>query len=272
VNADADFLSGASGTVGGFDGVRRELRDRLQDACELLGGRRLRLAAAARREPPTRRITILGVVRPQHRSLARSAHAELMRSRHKVQLHLCAPGERGRFENLNDLLAAHPLQQSESDWLLTIDDDVLLPRGFLDRIVFLAERFRFDLAQPAHRLHSHAAWEVTRRRPGAVARETHFVEIGPVTLFAKRTFATLLPFPELRMGWGLDLHWAALARERHWRLGVVDALAIGHSAAPAASAYPREQAIAEARRFLAERPYLKASEAQATLLTHRGWR
>ncbi len=321
MSADADFLSGASGAVGGLDGVRRELRDRLHDARELADGSRLRLAAAARRTPPTRRVTILGVVRPEHRALARRAHAELMRSRHDVQLHLCSPagpgepvalgephgprmalgqrhgprmalGERhgpgiasgpgeasgsdrpggqGRFENLNRLLEAHPPQASDSDWLLTIDDDVVLPRGFLDGLLCLAERFAFDLAQPAHRLRSHAAWEVTRRRQRTVARETRFVEIGPVTLFARSTFAMLLPFPELRMGWGLDLHWAALAREHGWRLGVIDAVAIGHTAAPAASTYSREQAVAEAREFLieAKRPYLSAREAQATLATHR---
>ena len=92
-----------------------------------------------------------------------------------------------------------------------IDDDVELPRGFLDRFLFLCERFSLALAQPAHRLDSHAAWSVTRRRAGSVVRETSFVEIGPVTAFARITFPVLLPFPELRMGWGLDV---ALGRAR----------------------------------------------------------
>ena len=50
-------------------------------------------------------------------------------------------------------------------------------------------------------------------------RETRFVEIGPVTAFGRAAAAELLPFPELRYGWGLDLHWAAVAAERGWRLG-----------------------------------------------------
>ena len=41
-------------------------------------------------------------------------------------------------------------------------------------------------------------------------RETAFVEIGPVTAFHRDTFATLLPFPDVGMGWGLDVHWAAV--------------------------------------------------------------
>src|SRR5713101_8810060 len=80
----------------------------------------------------------------------------------------------------------------------------------------------------SHRLNSHAAWLQTRRRPRSVVRETAFVEIGPVTAFAAATFSTLLPFPPLRMGWGLDMHWAALARAHGWRCGVIDAVAVRH--------------------------------------------
>ncbi len=264
-----DFLSGTSGTVGGIDAKLRGLRDAAVDAQALASGQRLRLALAARREPPRQRVLVLGIERPAHRALAQRAQAELRHSRHEVELRLTAPEDLGKFENLNRLLAAHPPQKQ--DWLLVLDDDVELPRGFLDRFLFLCDRFSLQLAQPAHRLNSHAAWPQTRRRRGSVVRETRFVEIGPVTAFASATFATLLPFPPLRMGWGLDAHWAALASEHGWRCGVTDAVAIGHRAAPAADAYSREAAVAEAREFLAERPYVRASEAKRTLSTHRRW-
>jgi|HubBroStandDraft_4_1064222.scaffolds.fasta_scaffold21740_2 GT2 family glycosyltransferase len=289
-----DFLSGTSGTVGGIDGVLRGIRDHAADAWEIASARRLRLDLATRHEPPLRRVLAIGVVRPEHAVLAASIRAELLRSRHEVELRTCPPGGLGKFENLNRLLAEHSpdgrdLDRRDSDghdsdgrdsdrhgldgldWLLVIDDDIELPRGFLDRLLFLCERFSLQLAQPAHRLSSHAAWPVTRRRPGSVAHETQFVEIGPVTAFARTTFDTLLPFPELRMGWGLDAHWAALAREHSWRCGVIDAVAIGHRVAPAADAYSRETALAEAREFLAHRPYLRAGEMQRTLTTHRRW-
>jgi hypothetical protein len=264
-----DFLSGSSGTVGGLDAVRRAATDEAVDAWELLSGRRLLLGRAARRWPPTRSVLALGVERPERRELARAIRAELARSRHDVELYTCPAGERGKFENLNLLLAKHAA--AGHDWLLILDDDIELPRGFLDRFVFLCERFSLALAQPAHRLNSHAAWAVTRRRPGSAVRETNFVEIGPVTAFARETFPVLLPFPELRMGWGLDSHWAALAREHGWRCGVVDAVSIRHRAAPAADSYAREAAVAEARSFLAGRPHLSAREAEITLTTHRRW-
>jgi GT2 family glycosyltransferase len=264
-----DFLSGTSGTVGGLGALRRRAGDEAIDAWQTLSGGRLRLGLAARHSPPLRRVLVLGVERPEHAGLAAAIRKEMLRSRHQVELHTHAPEGRGKFENLNLLLAAHPADAC--DWLLVVDDDIELPRGFLDRFLFLCERFSLALAQPAHRLLSHAAWPVTRRRPGSVVRETRFVEIGPLTAFASPTFPILLPFPQLRMGWGLDAHWAALAREQGWRCGVVDALAISHLAAPAAADYGREHAVAEARAFLAERPYLSAGEAGRTLTTHRRW-
>jgi GT2 family glycosyltransferase len=270
---DDDFLAGTSGTVGGIDGALREARDVAIDAWELTSGRRLRIALAARREPPRRRVLVLGIVREQHRALAERAQAELARSRHELELRTGPPGELGKFENLNALLGAAGSEQraraERADWLIVIDDDVELPRAFVDRFLFLCERFSLQLAQPAHRLNSHAAWPQTRRLANSFVHETRFVEIGPVTAFAQVTFATLLPFPRLQMGWGLDAHWGAVAREHGWRCGVTDGVAIGHRAAPAADAYSREAAIAEARAFLAERPYVTAVEAKHTLTTHR---
>lgn len=264
-----DFLSGASGEVGGLDAARRGLADEAISGWELLSGRRLRLGLAARRMPARRRVLALGVARAEHRALAEGVREELLRTRHDVELHTCPPGELGKFQNLNRLLCEH--RAAGHDWLLVVDDDVELPRGFLDRFIFLCERFSLQLAQPAHRLNSHAAWPQTRRRPRSAVRETGFVEIGPVTAFAGVTFPVILPFPDLRMGWGLDAHWAALAGLHGWRCGVVDAVAIRHRAAPAADAYSREAAVAEARAFLAERPYMGAREAERTLTTHRRW-
>jgi glycosyltransferase involved in cell wall biosynthesis len=265
-----DFLTGRSGTVGGRHATLLALRDTLLDARDALSGRRAGLARAARTLPPRRRVLVAGVDRPELDGLMDSARAELARSRHDVEFAIApaTPG-RGKFENLNAQLAAHPVPGH--DWLLVIDDDVVLPAGFLDVFLFCAERFELRIAQPAHRLRSHAAWPVTRRRAGSVARETAFVEIGPVTAFHAVTFDDLFPFPDLRMGWGLDVHWAALARERGWRIGVVDAVPVAHALRPSAAEYDRDRAVAEAREFLAGRPYVPAAEADRTLAVHRTW-
>jgi hypothetical protein len=125
------------------------------------------------------------------------------------------------------------------------------------------------LAQPAQSVASHAAWQVTLRRPLALARETGFVEIGPVVAMRREAASALTPFPPLRYGWGLDLSWAALARERGWRIGVLDALPVRHDVAGVASAYAHADAVAEARSFLTGRPFVPAAEANATLAVHR---
>ena len=253
-----DFLSGVSGTVGGLRGQGRRARDVLADVRTCLERRTVRRQAAAGHA--CARVLVLGVQRPG--SLMPSAMRELERSAHDLTI---AVGplvdSRGKFANLNAQLTGHDL--GAQDWVLVLDDDVQLPRGFLDVLVDQSVRHDLKLAQPAHRLHSHAAWPVTRRQ-GAGTRRTTFVEIGPVTLFHRDVFATLLPFPaQLQMGWGLDAHWAAVARERGWRVGIVDAVPVGHTVAPAGTAYSREAALAEARAFLAGRPYLRRDEVRA---------
>ena len=265
-----DWASGESGIVGGIRlGVRTRVEDALLDARRWATLEPLRLARASGEAPPCRRVLAIGVEREDRPNLMAQARAELTRSRHDVEVATSGVGGRGKFENLNALLAAHSL--AGRDWLLVLDDDVALPRGFLDQFLFLAERFELKLAQPAHRRRSHAAWRVTRRRGGSVARETRFVEIGPVCAFHRDTFATLLPYPQLQAGWGLDSHWAALARERGWKIGVVDATPIRHVLRPIADSYRRADAMAEAQAFLAERPYVTAAEAQRTLATHARW-
>ena len=78
-----------------------------------------------------------------------------------------------------------------------------------------------------------------------------------MTAIARATRSSaLLPFPDLRMGWGLDAHWGAVAerarlagrrRRRHARPP-------RRARSPAATRATRR--LAEARAFLAGRPYL----------------
>ncbi|MFZ0088110.1 MAG: glycosyltransferase [Solirubrobacteraceae bacterium] len=264
-----DFLSGTSGQV---HGVRATTQAVLRDAvCDVAALARLtpwRLRHAAR-SWPQRRVLALALERTDVPNVLLAARAELERSHHHLQFAATPVGSRGKFENLNALLRAHPA--TGHDWLLVLDDDVALPDGFLDVFVFLAERFDFSLAQPAHRWRSHAAFAVTRRRPGVIARETRFVEIGPVCGLRADTFHELLPFPPLRFGWGLDAHWSAIADARGWRLGVIDAIPVRHGLRRIASSYAWDDAAAEGREFLSDRPYTPSAEAQRTLSSHASW-
>ncbi|HET9721157.1 MAG TPA: hypothetical protein VFP55_13835 [Solirubrobacteraceae bacterium] len=263
-----DFLSGASGYMAG---IRRTATSRLADAAlDVALARRLaELRSAAERWPPPRCVLALSIVRVEAPNLLAEARAELERSRHAVRVEVSEVGGAGKFENLNRMLERTPA--SGQDWLLLMDDDVRLPAGFLDAFLFLAERFDLAIAQPAHRRYSHAAWRVTRRRPGSLVRETAFVEIGPVVALHARTFSTLLPFPSLKAGWGFDNHWSAVAAQHGWRIGVVDATPVEHALRPVAASYDHAAAVAEARGFLAGRPYVTRDQATRTLTTHRRW-
>jgi hypothetical protein len=276
--APESFLSGETGHVAGARRiVLRTLGDLALDLSARVSGVDRRLDELAGRTG-ARDVLVLSVYRPSTSRLPRALD-ELRCTRHRLRLALGSTGEStlehtlatdlrgGKFENLNVLWRAAgggPL-----DWLLVVDDDVGLPRRFLDRFLAVCEHFELAIAQPAQTLMSHAAWRITRRRARSYARETRFVEIGPVTAFRADAAAALVPFPELRYGWGLDLHWGALAAERGWRLGVVDAVPVRHEQSPVASTYRHADAIEEAQRFLAERPFVPSDRAQETVATHR---
>ena len=258
-----DFLAPGSGEVSGRRSTLLAGADRLLDLEALARRRRIRVARGQRTR---RRVLVLTLWRQDVPTLIEEIRAEAGRSGHEVEVASAPAGTGGKFENLNALIGSR--DPGAYDWIVVIDDDVELPRDFLDDFLDAADRAGLEIAQPAHRLNSHAAWPVTRRRPWSTARRTTFVEIGPVTAFGPEAATTLLPFPDLKMGWGLDAHWAAVAQERGWAIGVVDATPIGHTLRPAAEGYPREQAVAEAREFLATRPYRSRDEIR-TLAVYR---
>ncbi|MSX01841.1 MAG: glycosyltransferase [Actinobacteria bacterium] len=252
-----DFLSGSSGEVSGRRARLMALADRGIDLREARSRSALDRAASAM---PTRRVLVLTIASGREGSLLEQQRRELERSKHDLALRVGEVGSAGKFENVNRLLAA---EDSDSfDWVILLDDDVELPGKFLDSFLYCAEQAKLEIAQPAHRLHSHAAWPITRRRSGLRSRRTTFVEIGPVTAFSRLAASELIPFPDLRMGWGLDAHWAAFAAKRGWPIGIVDATPIGHSLRAVAADYPRADAIAEAQRFLADRPYVTRDEVR----------
>jgi hypothetical protein len=275
------LLSGDAGDVTHpWRRLKRSLGEAAFEAVDRIALTRARADRLARTQAG-RRVLVTGLYRPG--SLMPEALERLRSGRHDVRFALGALGPRdpqladhtvaegldgGKFENLNRVLA-EGAPAADFDWILAVDDDIRLPPRFLDRFLALCERFGLDLAQPAQTLRSHSAWRVTRRRPASLVRETRFVEIGPLTAFGRESAGALLPFPELRYGWGLDLHWGALAAERGWRLGIVDATPVRHSSATVGAAYRRSDAEAEAAGFLAERAHLSAASAGEVIAVHR---
>jgi hypothetical protein len=280
------LVSGESGTVAGPRArVRARFGDLLDDAALWCRFVPPRLDRAARQNAHGN-VHVLGLYSADLGAHMERTATELESSARRVELALGAIGDSatavpphtvatglrgGKFENLNALLETAP--PSNADWILFVDDDVELPHGFLDRFLFLAERFDLQLVQPAVRRTSHAAWRVCRRERWSVARLTHLVEIGPLVAVHRSIADDLLPFPALRMGWGLDLHWGGLARQHGWRLGIVDATPIRHELREVAATYDRQAALDEMRRFLGDgRPHIDRAVALRVLERHRSWR
>ena len=197
------------------------------------------------------RVLIVAVAVPGHAAELGRVLRALASQRHSVIMVTEPMLERGKFDNINAAIEKHG-QLFQYDWIIVTDDDMEIPPGFLDYFLYLATKYNMKIAQPAHRFYSFATFSITKRRWGTLARQTRFVETGPLTAFHRDTFAALLPFPSLRWAWGLDLYWADIARRQGWNIGIIDALPVRHYR-PVGSSYSGDAAIAEARQFLAAR-------------------
>lgn len=177
------------------------------------------------------------------------------------------PGD--RVPLLRALVEAHP--PAPGDWVVTVDDDVTFAGAGLERFVALAAAGGLDVAGPAHLPVSHHSYRVTRVVPLSTARETRFVEVGPVVAFSPRAAERVLPFPsDARMGWGLDVSWT-LEAEGALRFGVVDATPVVHHGAVGA-AYDQAAEEAYQRRHLDAAGVASAHDlARNTGRTWRPW-
>jgi hypothetical protein len=113
-------------------------------------------------------------------------------------------------------------------WTVVSDDDVRFTRGDVVRFVRRADRAGFDLAQPARARGTELSHGITVAPRFSRARETTFVESGPLWAVGPRLRDRVLPFPPERgMGWGVEIDWYDL-RAEGCRLGVVDDAQVEH--------------------------------------------
>lgn len=202
------------------------------------------------RRMPQARVLLVGIEVPGREQDIKEVVNALTRSRHHVTQLIVPMESRGKFDNVN--YAISQIDLFRYDWIVVADDDIAVPSGFLDHTLYLAAELDFKMFQPAHRFHSCSTYQVNQRHWNTLARETNFVECGPVFGFHHSTFDSLLPFPNLRWAWGIDVYWSELARRRGWKIGVLDAVPIRHKR-PIGRSYGRIAAIEEARAFLSER-------------------
>ena len=165
-----------------------------------------------------------------------------------------------KFTLLNRLLAEHGLHDYE--FVLVVDDDIRLPPHFLDHYLDVVSHCNFALAQPARTHHSFIDHFFVSQLPGIDARETRFVEIGPLFSISRAAFDLLLPFDEESpMGWGYDFVWPVTLAQRSLRLGIVDKTPIAHDLRKPVTHYRHSEADRQMQDFLSQRSHLDPSEA-----------
>jgi hypothetical protein len=259
---DEDLLVSDYGTRRhGWRGYRSgRVTDPLFDL-RLAVSRGFRAFAREAAKMPGRRVHIASVDVPARRQDLETVLRSLKDTRHEVTVSLAPLGDRGKFHNIN--LALRDADLSSVDWLIVVDDDIAFPPRFLDRFLCACEAASLSIAQPAHRFRSYTTWELTQRVWNSLVHTTHFVECGPLTAFHRSVFEHVLPFPETRWAWGLDVLWGEIARREGFLVGVVDATPIRHLR-PVAQLYSHEAAIEEARQLLERHGVRRSNRAILT--------
>lgn len=162
-----------------------------------------------------------------------------------------APVLRPKYALLNELLSTVALERY--DFLILLDDDILLPYGFLDAFLDLQDHLDFRIAQPARTANSYIDLPIVEEHPGLLARRTLFVEQGPVISFHRSVLPRILPF-DMRspMGWGYENVWSTLIEELGLRMGIIDATPVDHSIRRPVANYSWDEADRGRSALLAE--------------------
>lgn len=169
-------------------------------------------------------------------------------------------GRMAKFTLMNYLLATTAWRLY--DYVILCDDDIRLPPSFIDRFLAMQERFGFALAQPARTHNSYIDHPITEQSDDFLARETRFVEIGPLTCIRADMMRLITPFDEnAPMGWGLDFVWPCIAKQHGLHVGIVDATPVDHSMRPPVSSYAGGGTRVRMRAYLSETAHLTEDEA-----------
>jgi hypothetical protein len=213
-------------------------------------------------------ILVLGVVRIDVPNLFQEIHDELHRSQHRVT-QMWAEADAPKFTMLNSLWANTSwVLKRASDYVIVIDDDIQLPHHFLDRYIEVIERYDFALAQPARTSNSTIHHPIVEQQTHCIARQTRFVEIGPLFSVRADAFDLIFPFDETSpMGWGYDFAWPVQMEQAGLKMGIVDALAVDHSFRPNIS-YDLSIVSAQANDYLSKHKHLAREDAYTELHEH----
>jgi hypothetical protein len=180
------------------------------------------------------------------------------------ELHARVP----KWQLVNEVISTEDVRGF--DYVMVCDDDVLLAKDFVDRFVAEQQSVDFALAQPARTWRSYTDHSIVRRRLFTRARETNFVEIGPVVSFRRDFIRLVLPFsPESPMGWGYDLIWPVVASENGFAIGIIDGVPVDHSLRKRSVLYDHREQRKLMAAYLSDRPHVRFEDLVPAIRTYR---
>jgi len=173
-----------------------------------------------------------------------------------------------KFQLINQLLAKNDL--TNFDVVMVFDDDIILPKYFLDRFLEIQYFCDFSLCQPCRNHNSWIDHPIVKQVEGSLARQTRFVEIGPVFSIRSDAFPLLLPFDESSpMGWGIDFVWPWLIESKNKKMGIIDAIPIDHSLRKPFFHYDWRPVVEQQNEYLAKTPHLSPEETFQVVKDYR---
>jgi hypothetical protein len=168
---------------------------------------------------------------------------------------------------LNRLLS--DIDLTEYEYVMVLDDDIVLPDGFVDRYLEIKATRGFSLSQPARTHSSYIDHYFVAQLVGIESRQTNFVEIGPLFVVARSAYSLILPLDERPpMGWGLDFVWPVLIERHGLSMGIVDECPVEHSFRQPVAYYDYTEADIGMKKFFAENEHLSYDETFRILKSH----
>ncbi|MGB7554536.1 MAG: hypothetical protein WBM04_09180 [Candidatus Korobacteraceae bacterium] len=170
------------------------------------------------------------------------------------------PSKEPKFAILNRLLGS--IDRGDYDYVIVTDDDIELPEFFLDQYLAWVGKYDFALAQPARTHDSYIDHRFVEQLDGITARQTRYVEIGPLFSMREDALPILTPFDVTTpMGWGYDFTWPLAIQAAQLRMGIVDAVPVRHKLRKPVANYVHSDANEQMKIYLGSRPHLTPEEA-----------
>ena len=242
----------------------------------LLDKKRLDLSACS---TSTKKVLVLGIYLSDKKNFASEISQKLSNSKiHQVDQRWVCIGDQPTLKNytvatvdktpkfkiLNMLLS--DIEIENYDYLIITDDDIVLPDNFLDLYIDTVEKVDFSLSQPARSRFSELSHDITEVNKELMARQTNFVEIGPLFAIRRELYEKILPFDESSpMGWGYDFVWPYVVQQEQLKMGIIDTAYINHSIRKTAGFYSHKSSMEEMDVFLKNNKHVERKEAFTVL-------